>query len=278
MRGSTAALRRGQCPALVTFPNHGYSWPAMNESEALLVVERGPVPSLRYPLQADQITVGRSAGNDLVLADPEISRRHVRVIRRADGYAVEDIGSTNGTFVNGQRISHLTLLQDGDTIDLGDTVRLRFVSLAPVVAPEDRPTEAWREPEPQEAPWRDQAEAPEPPVVAAPAQQARPTVALTPPPAAPAAAQPAPRPAAPPPAAPVHAPPAAPVYPPTYEQPRRGRGLLIGCGLLVALLLVCAGTFLVLDTYDQGRLLYCGGLRPIFQLVLGPFGFAPICP
>jgi len=105
----------------------------MDETDALLVVERGPAPSLRFALAADQVTIGRSAGNELVLADPEVSRRHARVLRRADGYAVEDIGSTNGTFVNGQRISHLTLLQDGDTIDLGDTVRLRFV--APVIAP-----------------------------------------------------------------------------------------------------------------------------------------------
>lgn len=233
----------------------------MNESEALLVVERGPVPSLRFPLKSEQMTIGRSAGNDLVLADPEVSRRHVRVVQRPDGFAVEDIGSTNGTFVNGQRIGHLTLLQDGDTIDLGDTVRLRFVSLAPAPPPEpsvavtERPTQAiappaaWPEPEPVEAPRR---------------------------PAPAAAPLPQPRPAPPPPA------PAAPVAaispPPTYEQPRRGRGLLIGCGLLVALLLVCAGTFLVLDTYDQGRLLYCGALGPVFELVLGPFGFAPICP
>jgi hypothetical protein len=121
----------------------------MNETEALLVVERGPVSSLRFALQQDQVTIGRSAGNELVLADAEVSRRHARVLRRADGYAVEDIGSTNGTFVNGQRISHLTLLQDGDTIDLGDTVRLRFVSspVAPLAPPEppiaisERPTE-----------------------------------------------------------------------------------------------------------------------------------------
>jgi hypothetical protein len=54
--------------------------------------------------------------------------------------------------------------------------------------------------------------------------------------------------------------------------------LLIGCGLLAALLLVCAGTFLLLDNYQGGRLLYCGAARPIFEFVLGPFGFAPICP
>jgi hypothetical protein len=229
----------------------------MNESEALLVVERGPLPTTQIPLQSEQLTIGRSAGNDLILADPEVSRRHIRVVRRADGFAVEDIGSTNGTFVNGQRISHLTLLQDGDAIDLGDTVRLRFVSLA-------EPTPVIAAPEPE-----DTAEKPTqlyahvaPPPIEQPIQRPRP------------APVPAPRPAAPtPPAAPTYSP--APSY--TSEELRRGRGLWVGCGLLVALLLVCAGTFLVLDAYDQGRLLYCGPLSSFFELILGPFGFAPSC-
>lgn len=228
----------------------------MNESEALLVVERGPVPTTKVPLTGEQLTVGRSAGNDLVLADPEVSRRHIRVLRRADGYAVEDTGSTNGTFVNGQRISHLTLLQDGDAIELGDTIRLRFMSLAqdtPVTHVDlaDNPTQAF-------SPNLHQA--------------AQPAAVPNPAPARPVA------PAYYPPA------PAEPTFdyppPPAYatNEPRRGRGLLLGCGLLVALLLVCAGTFLVLDAYDQGRILYCGPLSSIFELLLGPFGFAPACP
>ncbi len=232
----------------------------MNESEALLVVERGPVPSLRYALQQEQMTIGRSAGNELVLADPEVSRRHVRVLRRADGYAVEDIGSTNGTFVNGQRISHLTLLQDGDTIDLGDTVRLRFVSprAVPPAAPEPPVTISERPTEMLAAPPYPVAEAPRPMPAAAYAPPVAPAMPAPPPPVMPA----------------------APVYPPPVyaEPPRRGRGLLIGCGLMVALLLVCAGTFLILDAYDQGRILYCGAARPLFQLLLGPFGFNPTCP
>jgi predicted component of type VI protein secretion system len=224
----------------------------MNEFEAILVVERGPTPAAQIPLQGEQMTVGRSAGNDLVLVDPEVSRRHMRIVRRADGFAVEDAGSTNGTFVNGQRIGHLTLLQDGDTIDLGDTVRLRFMSLAPAAPldPADRPT--------------------------------MPLAPAAPRPAAPPAPRPAPPSPAPAPAA-VYTPPSEPqpYYPPPpvyqTEPPRRGRWLLAGCGLLVALLLVCAGTFLVLDAYDQGQLLYCGSLAPIFRLILGPFGFSPIC-
>ena len=232
----------------------------MNELEALLVVERGPVPTTQIQLQSDQFTVGRSAGNDLILADPEVSRRHIRIVRRADGFAVEDIGSTNGTFVNGQRISHLTLLQDGDAIDLGDTVRLRYMSLAPstddddtgpLVATTDRPTQAYSPPIA--------------PAVASPVERPRPV--------APTAHQSIPAPAKPTPS-PAYSP------PPSYadEEPRRGRALWVGCGLLVALLLVCAGTFLVLDAYDQGRLLYCGPLAALFETILGPFGFAPVCP
>jgi hypothetical protein len=228
----------------------------MNESEALLIVERGPLAATQFPLQSDQLTIGRSSGNDLVLPDPEISRRHVRIIRRVDGFAVEDTGSTNGTFVNGQRIGHLTLLQDGDAIDLGDTVRLRFMSMA------------------------------SPATGAAPVDLAEKPTQLYAPVAPPVMGSASPRPPAPAPAPPVYAPvpPREPAYnyppPPVYDtqKPRRGRGLLAGCGLLLALLLVCAGTFLVLDAYDQGRLLYCGPLSSFFELVLGPFGFAPICP
>lgn len=223
----------------------------MDDTQALLVVERGPVPAMRFPLTAEQTTIGRSTGNTLVLADPEVSRRHVRVVRRADGYAAEDIGSTNGTFVNGQRITHLTLLQDGDTIDLGDTVRLRFLSGGTAITslgPEVKPIDA-----------------------AQPAAEVRP--------AQPPATY-SPKPAAAFPAdswAEDLAPPNLPPVPATRQQ-NRGRAWLLGCGLPIALLLVCAGTFLILDAYDQGRLLYCGPVAPIFQLILGPFGFAPICP
>lgn len=235
----------------------------MNETEALLVVERGPIPTLQVALESEQLTVGRSSGNDLVLVDPEVSRRHIRITRRADGFAVEDTGSTNGTFVNGQRITHLTLLQDGDTIDLGDTVRLRYVVIrhppddgipAEPTGMTDKPTQAYS------------------PVT-------HPSVEPVARPPAPAP-QPNPRPVPPPPVAPVPAPAAAYAPPPSYdtEPQRRGRWLWVGCGLLAALFLVCAGTFLVLDAYDQGRLLYCGPLSSLFELILGPFGFAPICP
>lgn len=236
----------------------------MNESEALLIVERGPIPATQIPLHDEQLTIGRSAGNDLVLADPEVSRRHVRLVRRNDGFAIEDSGSTNGTFVNGQRISHLTLLQDGDAIDLGEAVRLRYMRMAQ--ATPDSPVDLADKPTQNYSPAAYQDDSPQvivPQAVAhlrpEPARPVNPDFSVPATPAVEYVASP----------------------PPTFataEPERRGRGLMLGCGLIMAMLLVCAGTFLVLDAYDQGRLLYCGPLSSIFETILGPFGFAPICP
>src|SRR4051794_29513197 len=66
-------------------------------------------------------TIGRE-GNDVNLMDPEVSRRHAAIRDQGGSLAIEDLGSTNGTFVNDQRISVVTVLNDGDTVRLGNTV------------------------------------------------------------------------------------------------------------------------------------------------------------
>jgi FHA domain len=68
-----------------------------------------------------ELQIGRSAGTEGRLGDdPEISRQHARFSRDAQGQlVVEDLGSTNGTYVNGQRISGLQVLNPGDTVQLG---------------------------------------------------------------------------------------------------------------------------------------------------------------
>src|SRR5215218_8299139 len=74
--------------------------------------------------------IGRE-GTDIVLPDPEVSRRHAAIREHGDGVAIEDLGSTNGTFVNDRRIEGLEPLKDGDSVRFGNTVwRLR----APVAA------------------------------------------------------------------------------------------------------------------------------------------------
>ena len=75
-----------------------------------------------YPL-GDEITVGRGGGCGIVLtADQFVSTVHARVFRRGDDVFVEDLGSRNGTFVNGERIATTTKIRRGDHVQFGQTV------------------------------------------------------------------------------------------------------------------------------------------------------------
>ena len=68
------------------------------------------------------ITIGRSEENDVVITDPCASRHHLQIIQHDDGhFSVSDFGSTNGTYVNGQRINGEVILRDNDIIRIGNT-------------------------------------------------------------------------------------------------------------------------------------------------------------
>jgi pSer/pThr/pTyr-binding forkhead associated (FHA) protein len=93
-----------------------------------LVVLTSPVLELgeEYELNSAALTVGRGGQNDVALENDEFaSARHVRVEPRRDGVWVNDLGSTNGTFVNGIRIDRPRKLVQGDVIRVGET-ELRF--------------------------------------------------------------------------------------------------------------------------------------------------------
>lgn len=91
-----------------------------------LVMRRGPTPNQVYDLSKDNITIGRDITNDIVINDPEVSRHHLRFTRGGDGFTMEDLGSTNGTFINGQRMTGSRPLRPGDMIGLGETVTLAY--------------------------------------------------------------------------------------------------------------------------------------------------------
>ncbi len=71
-----------------------------------------------HVLDGDSIFIGRSTRCDITIADRFLSRRHARVFRAGDGWQIEDLGSRNGTFVNGRKIEHPTPIRDGDVIAL----------------------------------------------------------------------------------------------------------------------------------------------------------------
>src|SRR5205085_799113 len=86
----------------------------------VILVEQKPEAGREQPV-SDGMTIGREEC-DVNLIDPEVSRRHAG-FRAADGsFAIEDLGSTNGTFVNDSRITGATVLSHGDTLRLGGTV------------------------------------------------------------------------------------------------------------------------------------------------------------
>lgn len=98
----------------------------MNASDAHLVVHQDPTTQQVVPLAEGALTLGREANNDVVLIDPEASRRHAQISFQAGRYVIEDLGSTNGTYVNGRQILTATTLSPGDVIEVGEMTRILY--------------------------------------------------------------------------------------------------------------------------------------------------------
>ena len=106
-------------------------------SHASLIIERGDVPGTEFRLSSDETTIGRWDADNGIFpdvdldahdSDAKVSRRHARIVRNKSAYFIEDLGSTNGTYVNrGRRLlpGNAQLLNDGDEIIVGKTF-LRF--------------------------------------------------------------------------------------------------------------------------------------------------------
>lgn len=246
----------------------------MADMPARFTVKQGPEPDQEYTLSGEEITIGRSGQNDIVLNESQVSRQHARIAVIDGDYLLEDAGSTNGTYVNGQRVSRRVRLLDGDEVRFGERLLLVFHNPlaetqagAARPAPQDADTvfvsvpaeRDWAQAEAAETDWyaeargedawRDDEDARDDEVVAErqTVQGRRPQVWTEP-----GAAEEAPR--------------------------RSRRRRVLGCGCAVLLLVfLCAAALFFLDAYQQGRLLYCGPLRPLFELLLGPFGFSPVC-
>jgi pSer/pThr/pTyr-binding forkhead associated (FHA) protein len=95
-------------------------------SQFQLIMRSGPTPGAAFTLEGDQITIGRDSTNEIVINDAEVSRRHARLTFQGGKYVLEDLGSTNGTFVNGQRLAGPRVLKSGEVVSFGEQIVLVF--------------------------------------------------------------------------------------------------------------------------------------------------------
>lgn len=89
--------------------------------ENFLEIIEGPDIGQSFLLKDPEVFIGRHAQCELVLHDPEVSRRHLKITPAEKGWWLDDLGSTNGSFLNGQRITHQTGVP-GDRIKIGQSV------------------------------------------------------------------------------------------------------------------------------------------------------------
>jgi pSer/pThr/pTyr-binding forkhead associated (FHA) protein len=205
-----------------------------------LVMRSGPTPGKVFPLEADEVIVGRDATSGVAINDAEVSRKHAKLILHGSAYTIQDLGSTNGTFVNQQRITATQVLNPGDTVSFGEKIILQYEAAydpnATMVAGSKQPVTALPVQKPAQAPASAPAQAP----------------------------------------APVYSGqvPSSPT--PVAAQPKKKRtGLIIGI-ILVLLILVCLCVVLVAFFAPQS-MLCAPGLRIIVNIIAPIFGYG-VCP
>ena len=176
-----------------------------------LVMSQGPQPGQTFILDQDQLTLGRDPSNGIVISDPQVSRQHARITCQDEMIVIEDLGSTNGTFVNGMRLTGPHILANLDVIGLGDAVTLTYYGTSITTT------------EPL---------AGQPTVSSAPPSYEAPAPVFEP--------APAPAYTAGPPPPPAYAAAPSPVTPPIAKK-KSNTGLWVGCGCLV-LILACIAT------------------------------------
>ncbi len=130
--GETTLILEGGAPAnnrlatVVPKPENIVTTPISANAARLVQQVGGQI----YPLNQPEIVIGREVGAEIALDDSQISRRHARLTITGNTVTIADLGSANGTFVNGRKIAGPTSLQEGDRIRIG-THDFRIEGLAP---------------------------------------------------------------------------------------------------------------------------------------------------
>lgn len=95
--------------------------------QPVLIAREGELAGQQWPLDADEMIIGRGGECHIVLPERQVSRHHVRITHDASGYYLHDLGSRNGTHLNGLPVQGSVKLQDGDEIQIALCVKLLFV-------------------------------------------------------------------------------------------------------------------------------------------------------
>ncbi|HCB33981.1 MAG TPA: hypothetical protein DEP69_02040 [Acidimicrobiaceae bacterium] len=114
------AVTQGLTP-LLAIPGDG-------RPDVELVITSGHRAGNRFGVVGPRISVGRHPDSDVFLDDVTVSRHHVELLEGPTGYALRDVGSLNGTYVNGERISEEVVLASGDELQVGKFRLLYIVS------------------------------------------------------------------------------------------------------------------------------------------------------
>lgn len=94
----------------------------MEQQEPVIIGTLTADDGTMHPLLEETSTIGRTPANTIALRDVSVSGNHARVVRTAEGFVIEDVGSRNGTYINSEKLSEKRLLADGDLVRLGKII------------------------------------------------------------------------------------------------------------------------------------------------------------
>jgi len=215
----------------------------MTEAHYRLVERQGPTPGRIFELTSDEVNIGRDITNDIVINDAEVSRKHARLTLEGDRFKIEDLNSTNGTYINGQRLIGPHVMAVGEVILFGDNVGMVFDG----------------EPAKPETAAEQIVD-----LGATPVAAIQPAESYPPPATASIPLQPSPQPAVP------------LVEPePPVEEARRpvNTWLLAGCGCLLMIIILLIALWVLIDQpWNPGGGLYC---VPPFNVIFSALGYCP---
>jgi len=135
----------------------------MND-KPIIIAREGQLTGERWTIESDEFLIGRGSDCHIALPERQVSRHHAKILSESGQYVLQDLGSKNGTHMNGNRVRGSIPLRDGDEIQIALRVKLLFIgtdATVPLIVEKERPAGALeRDPDRRTVRIRDQELAP----------------------------------------------------------------------------------------------------------------------